>query len=240
MPGAAIAAYRQDAMPRAALPAAGSDPLACCLLDAMPVRAFVVDARAVVRLSSVAGTESLRRPGSGITILPAAPGEAMGMLMARQHEDAAVLRRLIAAAAEGGAGGSLRLHAGHEDTAPDTMQIVVVAPLGGANAGSGLALVKIEDLVHHAAPPAALLCDLFGFSAAEAEVALGLVGGASAEDVAHTRTVSVETVRGQIRAILRKSEAANLRSFEHMMATLAAIGADAASSRPRAASRMTA
>jgi len=110
------------------------------------------------------------------------------------------------------------------------MQVAVVSPLpAGAAGGAGLALVKIEDLVRRAAPPTAMLCDLFGFSAAEAEVALRLVGGASAEEVALSRGVALDTVRGQIRAILRKSEATNLRDFERLMATLAKIGAATAS-----------
>jgi DNA-binding CsgD family transcriptional regulator len=206
---------------------ASQDPLASCLLDALPVCAVVVDGASMVRLASVAGIEAIRRPGSGVAIRPAMPGGGGAMALTALHrEDAATLRRLVAAAAHGGTGGSLRIHPRDADGAQEGMQVVVVSPLpAGAGGGAGLVLVKIEDLVRRAAPPAAMLCDLFGFSAAEAEVALRLVGGASADEVALSRGVALDTVRGQIRAILRKSEATNLRDFERLMATLAKIGA---------------
>ncbi len=66
---------------------------------------------------------------------------------------------------------------------------------------------------------------MFDFSRAEAEVAIALTGGASAEDVARRRGVSLMTVRSQIRAILGKAEAENLRDFERTMATVAALAA---------------
>ena len=202
------------------------DPLASCLLDALPVCAVVVDQASMVRLASVAGIEAIRRPGSGVAIRPAMHGGGAMALMALHRDDAIILRRLIAAAAQGGTGGSLRIRARDADGALEGMQVAVVSPLpAGAAGGAGLALVKIEDLVRRVAPPTAMLCDLFGFSAAEAEVALCLVGGASAEEVALSRGVALDTVRGQIRAILRKSEATNLRDFERLMATLATIGA---------------
>ena len=205
---------------------AAQDPLASCLLDALHVCAVVVDEASMVRLASVAGIEAIRRPGSGVAIRPTMHGGGAMALTALHREDVIILRRLIAAAAQGGTGGSLRIHARDADGALEGMQVAVVSSLpAGAAGGAGLALVKIEDLVRRAAPPSAMLCDLFGFSAAEAEVALRLVGGASAEEVALSRGVALDTVRGQIRAILRKSEATNLRDFERLMATLATIGA---------------
>ena len=67
-----------------------------------------------------------------------------------------------------------------------------------------------------------MLCEMFGLSLAEAEVAVALTGGASAEDVARGRGVPLMTVRSQIRSILGKSEAENLRDFERAMASLGA------------------
>ncbi len=49
-----------------------------------------------------------------------------------------------------------------------------------------------------------------------------VVGGATAEQVARQRGVSLMTVRVQIRSILGKSACENLRELEHQMATLAA------------------
>ncbi len=213
-------------------PSASRDPLAGCLLDALPICAVVVDGASSVRLASVAGIEAIRRPGSGIAILPAVDGVSGATVLTALHrEDAIALRRMIAGAASGGSGGSLRIRSRDTDGAADAMQVAVVSPLpAGAAGGTGLALVKIEDLVRRATPPAAMLCDLFGLSRTEAEVALRLVGGASAEEVALSRSVALDTVRGQIRAILRKSEATNLRDFERLMATLAKIGVVAAAS----------
>ena len=54
-------------------------------------------------------------------------------------------------------------------------------------------------------------------------MAVALSGGATAEDVARQRGLSLMTVRSQIRSILGKSEAENLRDFERSMATLAAL-----------------
>lgn len=46
---------------------------------------------------------------------------------------------------------------------------------------------------------------------------------AGAEEVARRRGVSLMTVRSQIRSILGKSDAENLKDFERTMATLAAL-----------------
>ena len=54
-------------------------------------------------------------------------------------------------------------------------------------------------------------------------MAVALAGGAKAEDVARFRQVSLDTVRSQIRSILTKSGAANLRDFERQMAVLASV-----------------
>lgn len=84
-------------------------------------------------------------------------------------------------------------------------------------------MVAIQPRQQPALPSTDMLCDLFGLNRAEAEVALALGGGASADDVARRRNVSLPTVRSQIRAILGKSESENLRDFERSMAMLAAL-----------------
>jgi DNA-binding CsgD family transcriptional regulator len=75
----------------------------------------------------------------------------------------------------------------------------------------------------HPSPSPGLLCDLFGLTKAEAEVAVALSDGGTAEDVARRRGVSLETVRSQIRSILGKSESDNLRDFARSMGSLGAI-----------------
>jgi DNA-binding NarL/FixJ family response regulator len=86
-----------------------------------------------------------------------------------------------------------------------------------------LAIIVIRDLDRVAPPPIEALCEVFGLSRAEADVAAALAGGASAEDVARQRNVSLTTVRSQIRSILGKSGTENLRDFERSMASLASI-----------------
>ncbi|ACK51855.1 regulatory protein LuxR [Methylocella silvestris BL2] len=110
--------------------------------------------------------------------------------------------------------------------------MVAPAPLGLADEVRGpesggarepLVVIVLRPLNRKAAPQADMLCEMFGFSRAEAEVAVALTGGASAEDVARGRGVSLVTVRSQIRSILGKSEAENLRDFERTMAALGAL-----------------
>jgi len=208
--------------------AGSQDPFAAFLLDAMSVCAVLVDENAVVRMMSTQAAERLRRPGAGMAIHAAGPEHAGAMrLVALHREDSKALRLLVASAAGGGPGGSLRMHAGTADDRHELLQVVIVVPLQSRQAGGGgLALVRIEDLGERVVPPSGLLCSIFGFTSGEADVALRLVGGASAEDVATSRGVSPDTVRHQIRSILRKSEATNLRDFERLMATLAKFGAD--------------
>jgi DNA-binding NarL/FixJ family response regulator len=84
-------------------------------------------------------------------------------------------------------------------------------------------MIVVRHLGHAASPPAEMLCDVFGFSSAEADVAAALSGGASAEDVARQRNVSLTTIRSQIRSILGKSGTENLRDFERTMASLTVV-----------------
>ncbi|MFG1334196.1 hypothetical protein V5F41_23515, partial [Xanthobacter autotrophicus] len=82
-----------------------------------------------------------------------------------------------------------------------------VSGLESGGAREPLALIILRPLNRKVVPQADMLCEMFSFSRAEAEVAVALTGGASAEDVARGRGVSLMTVRSQIRSILGKSEA---------------------------------
>lgn len=74
--------------------------------------------------------------------------------------------------------------------------------------------VRSPQLASRAARNARLL---FGFSAAEAEVAEGLIAGHTLEMIASARNVSVGTVRAQLRAIFAKAE---VRSQSDLVATI--------------------
>ena len=51
-----------------------------------------------------------------------------------------------------------------------------------------------------------VLVELFGLSPSEAEIAAALAGDRSIGEIARQRTVGVETVRGQVKSLLRKME----------------------------------
>jgi DNA-binding CsgD family transcriptional regulator len=87
----------------------------------------------------------------------------------------------------------------------------------------GQALVLLRELTAAAPPRAALLRELFGLTAAEAEVARGIVGGATKSEVAGARGLSETTVRTQVRAVLAKTGAANLRDLERLLAGLSGM-----------------
>ena len=201
------------------------------VLDALPVSVVLVDAGLEVRFANAASVRALARPGSGIAMLASGPRVGSGThLTALHRDDAIALRRLVASAARGESGGSLRIRTRDEAGEQPRIQAALVspAPIGaledagpGLHDSGGLIMVVIEDLARRVTPSAAMLRGVFGFTRAEAEVAIALAGGSGAEEVASSREVSLETVRSQIRAILQKSEAANLRDLERLMATLA-------------------
>ncbi|MBS0430929.1 MAG: hypothetical protein JSS21_00765 [Proteobacteria bacterium] len=147
-------------------------------------------------------------------------------LTALSRSEMARLRLLTESAARGGAGGSMRvLGNGAECYA------VLVSPLPrtlAAKAGNpgmveGMVLLLIRRMQRAPSLSPTMLCDIFDLSMAEADVAIALAGGASAESVARHRGVSLATVRSQVRSILAKSESDNLRAFERTMAGLAAV-----------------
>jgi len=197
-------------------------------LDALPTSVIIVDADMRVVFANSAGSQRLAGKGSGLRLVRSGPRAGGGTyLAARQRSNDAVLRRHVARAAAGQAGGALR-------TANDdaSMYAVLVSPLPrslsvddprGEHIGMarGLALVLIQDLESKRCARTDLLCDVFGFSFAEAEVAAALFGGVSTEEVAHRRNVSLNTVRSQIRSILEKAGAHNLRDLERTIAALA-------------------
>lgn len=215
-------------------------------LDAVPIGIVLVDAGSRVRFANAAAIRACGVPGAGIAMLASGPRVDAGTyLTARHRDDANALRRLVADAARGQAGGGLRIRPRETDAERLPMQAALVMPAppamlgaGGPELpqGEGGVLVLIEDLARRAPLPGTLLCDLFGFSRSEAEVAVALMGGATAEDVAMGRHVSIDTVRSQIRSVLRKSEATNLRDFEGVLATLALVAGgtqDRQAGRPR-------
>jgi len=200
------------------------------VLDALPMGVGVVDAGLKIRFVNDIAGKYLAGPDTGLCSIRSGPSASSGVyLAAPSREGASVLRRLVASATSGGPGGSVRVA-----SRDGSCVAVLVSPaprkladdVAGVDAGGtreALAMVVIRPLNEKMPPPTDMLCDLFGLSRAEAEVAAALSGGASAEEVAQQRRVSLMTVRSQIRSILGKSECENLRDLERSMASLAAL-----------------
>jgi len=87
----------------------------------------------------------------------------------------------------------------------------------------GAAMLVVRQLNRAWLPPPSLMSELYGLTKAEAEVALRFSGGATAEDVARHRRVSLDTVRTQVKTILRKTNAVSLRDLERIIAISSAI-----------------
>ena len=98
------------------------------------------------------------------------------------------------------------------------MLIVRAAPLGepGLFRRAGV-LVVFAKLGFDLVPDQAFLRGAFGLTATEAEVALALVGGASASAIARDRAVSLETIRSHLKTIFAKT---GTRRQAHLVALI--------------------
>jgi DNA-binding CsgD family transcriptional regulator len=86
---------------------------------------------------------------------------------------------------------------------------ILVAPLTertGAEFGfqRPLVILFITDPQRDTGVPIAVLQQLYGLTAAEAEIALGVADGLSAEQIAEARGKSLNTARTQLKAVLAK------------------------------------
>ena len=213
----------------AAVPEQSGGEVGLAALDAIAMGVLVVDASLRVVLANVAA-EAQAASGLGFRLQrEAGRVPTSTMLVPCRRSQAAPLAALVGGAAMAGQpGGALRLHA--EDGEPAVAALVT--PLPARLAGSSLhiggrvpgrALILLREISTPAAPRAALLRELFGLTAAEAEVARALAGGATKAEVAAARGLQETTVRTQVRALLAKTGAMNLRDLERMLAGLAGL-----------------
>lgn len=199
-------------------------------LDASPVGVVLVDNELRVHFTNELAGRLTSAPGSGLALRRHGPqGGAPLRLVVRSSSEADALQRLVGSATSGGAGGALKV-AG-DGSAPNAILVSPLPPglaadVAGDRERHGMAMITIRPLRASAVPPPELLCDMFAFTRAEAEVAIALAGGGTAEDVARKRGVSLVTVRTQIRSILGKSESENLRDFECALASLGTLFRD--------------
>lgn len=90
----------------------------------------------------------------------------------------------------------------------------------------GFAVIEVQHVDEIPPPPPAMVISgLFGFTPTETEVALGLLRGEELSQIAATRGTSLETVRGHVKSLLRKS---GMSSQKQLTATLSRIATLAA------------
>lgn len=198
--------------------------------EALHGSALVVDAELNVIYANTCAERTLSRRGLPISMMAASHVRGAVKLTVGNRDKAARLRVLVENAAHGGSGGALRLELDSgEDDRVDQLAVFVspqppqFAPHDAEFGAPSPVLILITELSRPSAPKPSLLSDLFGLSIAEGAVALALLGGQTAESVARERDVSLDTVRTQIRTVLRKTDASNLRDFERIGALLTAL-----------------
>ena len=97
--------------------------------------------------------------------------------------------------------------AAQDDAGPLRLMLMRSSDDAGA-AGAVLCLVFERHATAHL-PGCGLLRDIYGFSAAEAELAGLLLAGQTLGDAARSRSVSLNTAKSQLRNVLRKTGARN-------------------------------
>jgi DNA-binding NarL/FixJ family response regulator len=203
-------------------------------LSALPLFVAIVDADLRVKFANAAGVPMTKASNAGLFFaFSGMPESRESRLRASRSEDDAVLKKLVSSAVAGGAGGTMRVRAHNVHSfANDASMALVVSPIPARivaennsrdGLASGTAMVLARPLTTPVAPRGEMLCDLFGLTFAEAAVVVALLGGATAEDVACARGVSLGTIRTQIRVVLDKMNARNLRHVEQIVAGLSVL-----------------
>jgi DNA-binding CsgD family transcriptional regulator len=205
-------------------------------LDALAQAMVIVDAASRVTFANIAAVRMAEAADGGLRFVRFGPASRSDLVLSATHrDDAARLARTVCAVARlGSPGGALRLRqsGGGRGAAlavlvspvPTRSSMPGVRPSTTPGLALGLALVIATDPSRRVPPSAAMLSEVFGLSRGETAVAAALAGGHSAEEVARARGTSLETVRSQIRSILSKTGAANLRDLERMLASLPTAG----------------
>jgi DNA-binding CsgD family transcriptional regulator len=198
-------------------------------MGALGLCIVVVDVRLRVLYASPASRAHAARPQACFLMKSRGCGRAVYLSLGRR-DDTLELRRQIAAAMAVEPVGRASANPCRFHSLYDSRSICLVSPIAGGAVDPRLsarfensALLIFKPFASLPKPPPALLRSLFRFTAAEAEVASDLIGGISAEDVARRRAVRLDTVRSQIRSILSKSGAPNLRAFENRIGGLMSI-----------------
>jgi DNA-binding CsgD family transcriptional regulator len=194
-----------------------SAQLGFTVLDALAIACIVCDAGGRILFANAAA-EALATPGGAIVL--GANGRGLG---AAGSDEARRLAALIAETAGGGSGGAMVL------TAPDgTRLFALVTPLPTRIGGTpGDILITLRTSAAGPATDETALRQLFGFTPAEARLALALSAGRSLGDIVAERGISDNTIRTQIASVLRKAGVANQRELVRMLGLLPPLRAAA-------------
>lgn len=187
-------------------------------LDRLPTAIFVVAGTGAVLAMNQAGHE-LVRLGHALVL-------RQGRLGAKRSEDEARLLGFVrqaanAASSRGAGGGSLRLFS---DAGGG--YVALVAPLVAERtvaAGQPAALVLVSDATAAPKTLGRTLVELYGFSQAEARLAVLLAQGRTLKEAADERRVGIETVRSQLRSLLAKSGARRQADLVRLLVRLPEI-----------------
>ncbi len=189
----------------------------------------VVDPRLRVLYASEASRAHVSRPCAGFAMTRRGRGGGT-YLSLESRADTSELRRLVAAATAQGPAGTTGAHPGRFHPLYNPRSLCLISSIAGGLADPltgarfrNAALLIFKPFAALPKPSPELLRTLFNFTPAEAKVASDLAGGTTAEDVARLRHVGLDTIRSQIRSILSKSGAPNLRAFENRIGSIMAL-----------------
>ncbi|MFM0199558.1 helix-turn-helix transcriptional regulator [Paraburkholderia fungorum] len=214
---------------------AGQPDYGRAALEALPGYAMIVSADLRILFANTAAVNKAASASCGLRVVRSGPMPGSSAFLTAAHrDDNKTLAALVLAAASGRSGGAMRIRS------PATASLatglaVLVSPVPDCfvdrtcadprmQLAKGVALVTAREIsVKHSPAHGELLRSLFDLSKAETDVAMTLIGGRSAEDVARSRDVSLGTIRTQIKAVLRKMDALNLRDFERIVASVEAM-----------------
>ena len=173
-------------------------------LDRFPVAVLIADAKARLTHANRAA-ERLLALNDGLT-------SRRGELGALRAGEASALRKAIARAASREACSS--------SVVAVQRYVVLVAPLGQQLGELQGALLLVSDPAATPATDGESLRQLFQLSAREAELAIALLGGTRLKDFADRHSISINTVKSQLRGLFTKTGTARQADLIRLLQSL--------------------